>query len=158
TLSALWCSAPGPLGPFPRCSAGYPPRGRSAFAETSSSARRRVDLLGQAVEPSVLLQQEVEVEEVVRHERRTVVRLVELSRQTPYLHPHPARHQQVDDAPAGILRHRTAAFGAAEAVRPALVVRAHSYRQLARLELHVTAARTIRSDGGHRSPSLVCSR
>src|SRR5262249_59331281 len=69
TLSALWCSAPGPLGPFPRCSAGYPPRGRSAFAETSSSARRRVDLLGQAVEPSVLLQQEVEVEEVVRHER-----------------------------------------------------------------------------------------
>src|SRR5262249_4932108 len=48
------------------------------------------------------------------------------------------------------------AVGAAEAVRATLVVRADPNRQVLRGELHVTAARAVRSNRRHRCiPSLV---
>src|SRR5437764_7078590 len=70
---------------------------------------------GQLLEPVVLAQQQVEVEQVVGRKRGAVAILEELGRAPPHLEAHPGRDQEVDDATAGVLGHRALTGGAPEA-------------------------------------------
>ena len=104
----------------------------------------------QTLEPAVLLQHQVEVEQVVGTQRRPDPRLAQFGREPPHLHAHAARHEQVDDAPARFLGDRARALRALEAVRAPLVVGAHTYREVVGSQLHVPAARAVGPDRRHR--------
>src|SRR6266550_5573917 len=127
---------------------------RSAEAPRASRSPYRFgaapNLGRDVVEPAIALEEQVEVEEVVRLEGRSDARLGELGRQSPHLHAHAARHEQIDDAPACFLGDRPLAIGATEAVRPALVIGADANRQILGGELHITAAWAVGPDRGHR--------
>jgi len=114
------------------------------------AVRRPADLQSELLEPAVVLQQQMEVEEVVGREGRTDAGLVQLGRQAPHLHAHAARHEQVDDAAACFLRNRALAVGATEAVRAALVVGAHADGEVVSRQLHVTTAWAVGPDRCHR--------
>ena len=64
----------------------------------------------------------MEVEQVVRAQRRPDAGLGQLRGQAPHLHAHTARHEQVDDPARRVLRHRTRARRALKAVRTPLIV------------------------------------
>jgi hypothetical protein len=100
----------------------------------------------QPVEPALALQLEVELDQVVRGERRTDVLLGQLERQVPDLHPDPGGHQQVNDCRVGRLGHRHPALRAAECVRALLDRGAHADDNVRRTEFDVPAFRARGSD------------
>jgi hypothetical protein len=104
---------------------------------------------GEAVEPVIGLQEQVEVEQVVGRERRSGAQLTKLRGQSPYLHAHAAGYEEVDDASACFLGDGPTTVRAPEAVRTAFVVGADANRQVVARELYVTTAGAVRSDRRH---------
>src|SRR5690242_14587914 len=121
-----------------------------AILLAGSAVQRASDFGGERLEPRVVLEQQVEVQEVVRLEGRTDPRFGEFRRQAPDLHAHATGDEQVDDASARLLGDCLPAVRAAEAVRTPFVVGAHADREVLGSQLYVTATGAVGPDRGHR--------
>ena len=133
-----------------------PDRGGGHRQRDATTAPRSLPLLdrrpaGHTLEPSLLLELEVELEEVVVGDRRPGSGFVELGRQLPDRHPD-ARGRPAGRRCAGSAGLVTAIWqiGAAEEVRALVVGRADPHLDVPRRQLDVATGRAARSDGRHR--------
>ena len=106
----------------------------------------RVD---EPIEPALLAQEEVEVEQVVGGDRRSKPGLEQLGWLVPDLGVNPGRHQESQDAGGSIPDHRLATARTGECVSTEIRVGADSHGEVAGAQFHVAAARARGSDRGH---------
>jgi hypothetical protein len=145
------------LAAYPRHQHGQPPGAERGHHEyecplhaMSLAVQGATDLGRELLVPVAAFEEEMEVEEIIGGKGRADASFGELGRESPHLHANAARHEQVDDPPAGFLGDRGAALRALKTVGAALVVGADPDGQVVRGQLHVATAWAVRPDRRQR--------
>jgi glycerophosphoryl diester phosphodiesterase len=119
----------------------------------SASGGSVADQGDEILDPVLTLQEEVEVEQVVRHQGRTAVFLVQLGGEPPDLFADPDRHQERADRRARVVHDGGLATRAAEAIGPTVVVDADADRDVRDPQAHRATTRALSLDRCHDGPS-----